>query len=109
MQWRVAALASVFSSLILLAVCTAAAAGDEKRALFNLDLKLVDAGAAAATGQNFTGPPSGPLPLSLADIIAIAVKNNLDISVEGYNPRLREQDLMSAKAVFDPNAFMEIN
>ena len=108
MRWRVAAAVSVLTSLVLLAVCVVAEAGDEKRALFNLDLKLVDAGAAGA-GQNLTGPPSGPLPLSLADSIAIAVKNNLDISIEGYNPRLREQDLISAKAVFDPSAFMELN
>ncbi len=108
MQRRVALAAFVLMPLILFATAVVAAAGENQPQPFNLDLKLVDAGAATA-GQNLTGPPTGPIPLSLADSIAIAVKNNLDISVEGYNPRLRQQDLISAEAVFDPSAFLEMN
>jgi outer membrane protein TolC len=102
---RVVAVASLFLFVIPLLVGFAAdAVAGQPQPSFKLDLKLVD----AAAGQNLTGPPSGPVPLSLADSIAVALKNNLDITIEGYNPRLREQDLIASEAVFDPSAFFEL-
>jgi len=53
-------------------------------------------------------PPSGVLPLSIRDSIALALKNNLDIAVEGYNPPQREQALTTEKSAFDPSAFLEV-
>jgi len=40
--------------------------------------------------------------LSLEDCIATALKNNLDIEVEGYFPRINETLIQSEKGVFDP-------
>jgi outer membrane protein TolC len=54
-------------------------------------------------------PPAGTMPLSLRDAIALALKGNLDITVEGFNPQLRQQDLTSQKAVYDPSAFLELD
>jgi outer membrane protein TolC len=54
-------------------------------------------------------PPAGVMPLSLRDAIALALKGNLDITVEGFNPQLRQQDLTSQKAVYDPSAFLELD
>jgi len=54
-------------------------------------------------------PPAGVMPLSVRDAIALALKGNLDIAVEGFNPQLRQQDLTSQQAVYDPSAFLELN
>ena len=66
---------------------------------------------AQAKESNVPGMPSGgtegkspqePLVLSLDDCIRMAVQNNLDIAVEGYNPKIVEQDIIREKAAFDP-------
>jgi len=82
----------------------AAEAADTGRRFLNLDLMFAQTG----SGQPPAVPPSGVLPLSIRDSIALALKNNLDISVEGFNPQLREQDLTNEEAVFDPSAFLEL-
>ena len=43
-----------------------------------------------------------PLVLSLRDVVELALKNNLDIAVERYNPRISEMDIVKALAEFDP-------
>lgn len=66
----------------------------------------------APQGGPIQAPPvplAGIMPLSIQDAIALALKGNLDIQVEGFNPELRQQDLTSEKAVFDPSAFLETN
>ncbi len=50
---------------------------------------------------------SPPLPLSLEESILLALKNNLDIRVEGFTPQIREAQVTQAKAAFDPTAFLE--
>jgi len=80
-----------------------AGAADGSREFLKLDLTLAQTGAA----QLPPIPPAGVMELSLRDSIALALKNNLDIAIEGFNPRLREQDLTNEKAVFDPSAFLE--
>jgi outer membrane protein TolC len=82
----------------------AAEAADTGRRFLNLDLMFAQTG----SGQPPAVPPSGVLSLSIRDSIALALKNNLDISVEGFNPQLREQDLTNEEAVFDPSAFLEL-
>jgi outer membrane protein TolC len=47
------------------------------------------------------GPP--PIMISLADAVQMGLKNNLDIKVARYNPRIREQDIYFQEAQFDPN------
>jgi outer membrane protein TolC len=78
-------------------------AADGVREFLKLDLTLAQSG----TAQLPPIPPAGVMLLSLRDSIALALKNNLDIAIEGFNPRLREQDLTNEKAVFDPSAFLE--
>jgi outer membrane protein TolC len=74
------------------------------RRFLNLDLMLAQTG----PGQAPAVPPTGVLPLSIRDSIALALKNNLDIAVEGFNPPQRGQALISQRAVFDPSAFLEV-
>ncbi len=53
-------------------------------------------------------PPAGAVgagptfTLTIKESILLALKNNLDITVEGFNPRIREMDIATAKAAFDP-------
>src|SRR3989304_1952404 len=54
------------------------------------------------------GPPAQVMVLSLKERILLGLKNNLDIAIEGFNPKIREADVTVAKAVFDPAAFAEI-
>jgi len=81
-----------------------AVAADGDRGFLKLDLRLAETG----TAQPPSIPPAGVMELSLRDSIALALKNNLDIAIEGFNPRLRVQDLTGEKAVFDPSAFLEL-
>jgi outer membrane protein TolC len=92
--------------LVLLFAATpvlAADAAETGRRFLNLDLMLAQTG----PGQAPAVSPTGVLPLSIRDSIALALKNNLDIAIEGYNPPQRDQDLINQKAVFDPSAFLE--
>ena len=49
-----------------------------------------------------TGPP--PMSLSLTQAVQMSLKNNLDIRIADFNPRVREQDIIFREAAFDPNA-----
>ncbi len=82
----------------------AAESADPSRQFLNLDLLVAQTG----PGQAPAVPPSGVLPLSIRDSIALALKNNLDIAIEGYNPPQRAQALINEQAVFDPSAFLEL-
>jgi len=44
----------------------------------------------------------GELRLSLREAVLLAVKNNLDIAIANYNPKIKSEDIAIAKAVFDP-------
>jgi outer membrane protein TolC len=87
----------------LLLAGTPGLAAESARPYLNLDLMLAQTG----VNQPPAVPPSGVMALSLRDSIALALKNNLDIQVEGFNPQVREQALVGEKAVFDPSAFLE--
>jgi len=80
----------------------APAFGGEAQPAFRLDLQIAQVGAPPPPGA-----PGGAMALSLKDSIALALKNNLDITIEGFNPRLRDQDLTFEKSAFDPSAFLE--
>jgi outer membrane protein TolC len=84
----------------LLGSLSLAVAGEDARSGLRLDLRVAQAGTPPTGG-------TGVLALSLRDSIALALRNNLDIAVETFTPRIREQDLTGEKAVFDPSAFLE--
>jgi outer membrane protein TolC len=69
--------------------------------------RLAQAKESEATGnpskEGTTNGQSGPLTLSLQDCIEMSLRNNLDIAVEGYNPKMREEDITREKAAFDPS------
>lgn len=44
----------------------------------------------------------GELHLSLREAVLLALKNNLDIAIAAYNPKIKSEDIAIAKAVFDP-------
>jgi outer membrane protein TolC len=54
-----------------------------------------------------TSPPDEPtdigeLRLALREAVVLALKNNLDIVIAGYDPRIKFEDITIRKAVFDP-------
>jgi outer membrane protein len=77
--------------------------GDGGQTPMKLDLMLAQVGATETPPI----PQTGVMALSLRDSIAFALKNNLDIQVEGFNPRINDQALIGQQAVFDPSAFLE--
>ncbi|MBI3780692.1 MAG: TolC family protein, partial [candidate division NC10 bacterium] len=44
----------------------------------------------------------GDLRLSLREAVLLALKNNLDIAIANYNPKITAESITIAKAVFDP-------
>ena len=61
---------------------------------------------AQATSPTET-PPAGPadvgeLRLSVREAVLLALKNNLDIAISRYNPRIKAETITIEKAVFDP-------
>ncbi len=81
-----------------------AAFGGDGGPYLKLDLQIAQAGAA----QTPPAASKGAMGLSLKEAIALALKNNLDVKIEGFNPQLRDQDLTFEKAAFDPSAFLEV-
>ncbi len=81
----------------------ASAFAGEARPALKLDLRMSQAG----PQQPLPTAGGGAMALSLKESIALALKHNLDIAVEGFNPLLRDQDIISQKSVFDPSAFLE--
>jgi len=64
----------------------------------NIDLIDLD-----ALRENLaSGPGSDRLQLSLQECILIALSDNLDIAVTGYEPLKADQDIFTAKGEFDP-------
>jgi outer membrane protein TolC len=95
---------------ILLVLCLAATSvlaaegADGGRRFLNLDLSFAQADGPPAPPV----PQAGAMPLSLEESVALALKNNLDIQVSGFNPKISDQALIGQKAVFDPSAFLEL-
>ncbi len=58
--------------------------------------------------EKATPKPGQVIVLSLQESILLGLKNNLDIAIEGFNPKIRATDVTTAKAVFDPSTFAEI-
>ncbi len=55
--------------------------------------------------QGPVAPPQvrGPqLALSIREAVSLALARNFDITIESYNPRIRENELIQREAVFDP-------
>jgi outer membrane protein TolC len=99
MALRLALALAIFSGCLPPGVGAASDASPLK-----LDLRI----AQPAPGQASPGTSGGAIALSLRDSIALALRNNLDITIEGFNPQIREQDLTFEKSVYDPSAFLEV-
>jgi outer membrane protein TolC len=56
-----------------------------------------------------TVSPEGTLSLSLRDAILQALRQNLDLLIEGYNPKARTEEVTREDAAFDPTAFAKLN
>ncbi|MGH7407030.1 MAG: TolC family protein, partial [Candidatus Methylomirabilales bacterium] len=52
-----------------------------------------------------TVTPEGTLPLPLRDAILQALRQNLDVLIEGFNPKARTEEVTREDAAFDPAAF----
>jgi len=63
----------------------------------------------AGEPKEVTPRPGQVIVLSLQESVLLGLKNNLNIAIEGFNPKIRSADVTAAKAVFDPTAFAEVN
>jgi outer membrane protein TolC len=52
---------------------------------------------------------SDPLPLTLKETIERVLKNNISISVQGYNSKINEQSIFEQEADFDPTVDFEFS
>ncbi len=57
--------------------------------------------------EKATPKPGQVIVLSLQESILLGLKNNLDIAIEGFNPKIKEAEVTGEKAVFDPDVFAE--
>ncbi|MCP4396335.1 MAG: TolC family protein [bacterium] len=60
-----------------------------------------------AIGQQviaYSQDPRQKLVLSIEDAINLALRNNLDISIEQFNPEIKKEDIVNAEAAFDSEA-----
>ncbi|MFQ5989974.1 MAG: TolC family protein, partial [Candidatus Methylomirabilales bacterium] len=71
---------------------------------------LGEEGSAVVAGEpkEITPKPGQVMVLSLQESILLGLKNNLDIAIEGFNPKIRETDVTGEKSVFDPEVFAEV-
>ena len=100
---RIAMRRALTGALLCGLFAPAMASGGEAPPSLALDLQVAQIGAAQ------TPPRSAPgaMALSMKESIALALKGNLDIAIEGFTPQIREQDLLTEKSVYDPSAFLE--
>ena len=63
----------------------------------------IDFGAGLVASQLLT--PEGNIRVSLQECMARAMKHNLDIAVEAYNPAIKDLQIIEAQSIFDPVAF----
>lgn len=64
--------------------------------------------ATASAGAAVTAPPppaGGPIRLTLAEFLRRTLSGNPDIQVAGYGPPQSREDIITAKAIFDPVVF----
>jgi len=57
--------------------------------------------------SNSVAGASEPLPLTLKDTVERVLKNNISISVQGYNSQISEQSIFEKEADFDPTVDFE--
>ena len=69
---------------------------DDLRRLVVQSTPQVESGGAEPTTE------VGDLRLSLREAVLLALKNNLDIAIANFNPKIKAEDIAIAKAIFDP-------
>ena len=65
------------------------------------------AAAASETSQIQSMPEREQIYFSIEDIIKLALQNNLEISAKQIDPKIIDQEIISAEAVFDPKSEAE--
>ena len=100
---RIAMRRALTGALLCGLFAPAMASGGEAPPSLALDLQVAQIGAA----QTLPRSAPGAMALSIKESIALALKGNLDIAIEGFTPQIREQDLLTEKSVYDPSAFLE--
>jgi outer membrane protein len=64
---------------------------------------------AQAATQPTSPSYSKEYPLSIKRAMLMALKNNLQIAIQRFNPSIRESDVVRARSVFDPSAFTALH
>jgi outer membrane protein TolC len=88
---------------LLISLSVIGHAADGSSTGLRLDLQVAQGPAERASAP---ARGSGGSALSLKECVAMALQNNLDIAVELFNPRVRQQDLQGEEAAFHPSAFL---
>jgi outer membrane protein TolC len=84
---------------------SASIAPSQSRVAVSADLgRLVVQATPPAESPPPASADAGELRLSLRDAVLLAMKNNLDIAIANYNPKITAEGIIIAKAVFDPVA-----
>lgn len=106
-------------SVMLLAVLPAVAAGAEDsvsapsapiRVALSADLgRLVLRAMPQGESPRLEPADAGELRLSLREAVLLALKNNLDIAIANYNPKITAESVVIQKAVFDPVASLTVD
>lgn len=63
----------------------------------------------APTTGTVDAPERPVLELSLDEVVERAMKNNVDIAVQSYDPRLSDEDIRSAQGAYDPLLTSTVN
>jgi outer membrane protein TolC len=89
---------SLFFGLMLLVVfCPFSLLGDS-----NDETQVTKARGQPESSVDIATADTQPLILSLTDVVELALKNNLNIGVERYTPRISRMGIIKAEAEFDP-------
>jgi outer membrane protein TolC len=100
-------------AILLAGLCGAAAGAEDNASIAPSQSRVAVSGDLGRLVVQATPPAESPQPapadvgelrLSLRDAVMLALKNNLDIAIANYNPKITAEGIIIAKAVFDPVA-----
>jgi outer membrane protein TolC len=97
-------------ALLLLVLPTGVASADDGASYARSQSRVapsIDFGRLVVQATPQEAPPGssgdvGELRLSLREAVLVALKNNLDIAIAGYNPKINTEGIVIQRAAFDP-------